>query len=147
MKQLRKNAAKRSIVLKSLKLFFEKHKKLRRLLSRISFVILVIIISYIAFLPNYNDLPEFTSLSDVLNHFFAFFVLSIFLDQGFSPKKRHAFLILFAYGFFIEAVQHFLPNRVFDLMDIAVDILGVVVYYFCLALMTSDGKNKQSTSA
>lgn len=106
-----------------------RHTKTLRQLSKICFVSLVIIISYIAFLPNYNDLPEFTSVSDVLNHFFAFFVLSIFLDQGFTPKIGQAFLLLFIYGFFIETVQHFLPNRVFDLMDIAVDMVGVCTYY------------------
>ncbi len=134
-KQLKKNAVRRSIVLSNLKRFVNSHTQRVRLFSKICFVSLVIIISYIAFLPNYDDLPEFTSISDVLNHFFAFFVLALFLDQGFLPKIRNAFLLLFVYGFFIEAVQHFLPNRVFDLMDIIVDMIGICAYYLGLSLL------------
>jgi len=129
MKQQRKSVVKRIIVLNSLRRLAFKHAKKLQLLGKICFIGLVLIISYIAFLPNYDKLPEFTSLSDVLNHFFAFFVLSIFLDLGFLPKVKQAFLLLFTYGFFIEAVQYFLPNRQFDLMDLGVDMFGVLVYY------------------
>lgn len=135
MKPLKKSTVKKSIVLNSLRAFINKHTKTLRLLSKLSFIFLVLVISYIAFLPNYDQLPEFTSVSDILNHFFAFFVLSVFLDQGFSPKLKTAFLILFIYGFFIEVVQHFLPNRVFDLMDILVDMIGFGVYYLGLSLL------------
>lgn len=128
MKRLKKNAVKRNIVLKSLKTFMNKHDRILRTGSKISFLALILIISYIAFLPNYNDLPKFTTISDVLNHFFAFFVLSIFLDYGFSPKFKCMLIILFIYGFFIESVQYFLPNRMFDFLDIAVDMLGVGAY-------------------
>lgn len=103
-------------------------------LFRLSFVSSILVISYIAFLPNYNDLPELTSLSDVLNHFAAFFVLSFFLDRGFSARIGSAFLILFIYGLFIEVVQYFLPNRCFDLLDVAVDMVGVVIYYALLRM-------------
>ncbi len=110
--------------------FLEKYYNKIRFLSRVIFVILIVSISYIAFLPNYDDLPDFTSLSDILNHFIAFFVLALFLDLGFLPKIRNAFIILVCYGLFIEIVQHFLPNRVFDLADVLVDISGVLFYYF-----------------
>ena len=106
-----------------------KHLTKIRFISKLSFVSLLCIISYIAFLPNYEKLPDFTSLSDILNHFLAFFVLALFLDIGFHVKVKIAFLVLFTYGFFIEFVQYFLPNRAFDLMDILVDIFGLSVYY------------------
>jgi len=102
--------------------------KLRRF-AKFSFIALVFIIAYIAFLPNYEALPEFTSLSDILNHFAAFLVLALFLDIGFQVKIRTAFLILMSYGLFIEVVQYFLPNRHFDLLDVLVDLTGCIVYY------------------
>ena len=110
--------------------FIHKHLLKIRLFSRIIFIFLITIISYIAFLPNYDNLPEFTSLSDILNHFMAFLILALFLDLGFSAKIKNAIFILVCYGFFIEVVQHYLPNRVFDLLDVLVDTLGVAFYYY-----------------
>lgn len=99
---------------------------------RLFFLLAMLIIACIAFLPNYDNLPELTSFSDILNHFAAFFVLSLLLERGFCLRMRFAFLILFAYGIFIEIVQHFLPNRCFDLLDLAVDMAGVLFYYSML---------------
>ena len=121
-----------------------KHITKLRFLSKIGFVSLILVISYIAFLPNYEKLPELTSFSDVLNHFFAFFVLAIFLDIGFQVKIKTAFLLLFSYGFFIEFVQYFLPNRNFDLLDILVDITGFVVYYSAKKMFFHDLKSSST---
>jgi len=112
--------------------FVHKHFAKIRLVSKVIFLFLVSIISYIAFLPNYDTLPELTSLSDILNHFIAFYVLALFLDFGFSPKNRYILLILCIYGLFIECIQCFLPNRSFDVLDLVVDLCGVIMY-----LMTS----------
>jgi len=108
--------------------FFQVHTKKLILFSRFSFFSLLLIISYIAFLPNYDALPSFTSLSDLFNHFIAFFVLAMFLDFAFSPTYKNIILSLCIYGLFIECVQYFLPNRVFDLLDIAVDFFGIIMY-------------------
>jgi len=135
MKPPKKNVVKRSIALNNYKQFFDKHTKRIRLFSKISFFSLLIIISYIAFLPNYDELPEFASLSDIFNHFIAFFVLSILLDQAYAPRCRHAFLMLLMYGLFIEIVQHFLPNRMFDLLDLVVDMIGVFVYFLSVNII------------
>jgi len=97
--------------------------------SKILFIFLVLIIAYIAFLPNYEKLPELVSISGIINHFVAFFVLSIFLDIGYKLNYKTAFLILFMYGFFIEFVQFFLPNRAFELLDLVVDSSGIIVFY------------------
>ena len=114
------------------------HSVKLKLFSRFSFFSLLIIIAYIAFLPNYEALPSFTSLSDVFNHFIAFFVLALFLDLAFSPRYKHTLLILFLYGLFIECVQYFLPNRAFDVLDLMVDFFGVAMY-----LMVKIGFNKK----
>ena len=134
MKQQRNSVEKKSIKKMTL---MSKHLTKLRLLSKISFVILLFIISYIAFLPNYEKLPELTSLSDVLNHFLAFFVLALFLDIGFQVKVDIAFSILFVYGLFIEFVQYFLPNRHFDLLDILVDLTGFIFYLIIKKLFFS----------
>ena len=99
-----------------------------KLFARVAFVVLAIVIAIIAFLPNYDALPEVMSISDVLNHFGAFFVLAALLDFGYSLSKTRQIGILFAYGFFIEAVQYFLPNRMFDLLDLVVDMVGVLAW-------------------
>ena len=103
--------------------------------ARVAFVVLAIVIAIIAFLPNYDALPEVVSISDVLNHFGAFFVLAVLLDYGFSPSKVRQIGILFAYGFFIEAVQYFLPNRMFDLLDLVVDMAGVLAWFGAKTLL------------
>ena len=100
--------------------------------SKVLLFLLLGIIAYIAFLPNYEKLPEFVSISGVINHFMAFLVLSFLLDNGFEINKKKAFLFLFIYGFFIEFVQYFLPNRAFELLDLLVDMSGVFVFYFLL---------------
>ena len=101
-----------------------------RFFSKFLFVLLIVIISAIAFLPNYDKLPEVVSISGVINHFVAFFVLAFFLDNAYQPTIKKALILLFAYGFFIEFVQYFLPNRCFELLDLVVDISGVLVFYF-----------------
>ncbi len=116
-----------------------------RLFSKFLFIVLLLIISSIAFLPNYDNLPEVVSVSGIINHFVAFLVLSFFLDNGYQLKIKNAFLVLFVYGFFIEAVQYFLPNRCFELLDLVVDMSGVVVFYVLKSRMKpifSSGKSR-----
>ncbi|HIC44806.1 MAG TPA: VanZ family protein [Sulfurimonas sp.] len=111
-----------------MKVFIQTHTYKIRSLFKMGFISLVVIISYIAFLPNYEALPEVASLSDNFNHLIAFFVLSLFLDLGFSPTSRSLVISLLMYGLFIESVQYFLPNRAFDLLDIVVDLSGIMGY-------------------
>jgi len=99
-------------------------------LSKVLFILLLLVISSIAFLPNYDKLPEVVSISGVLNHFVAFLVLAFFLDNGYKLSIKNAFVILFIYGAFIECVQYFLPNRCFELLDLVVDMSGVLFFYF-----------------
>ena len=98
-------------------------------IAKIIFITFAVVIAYIAFLPNYKELPDLVSISGVINHFVAFLVLAFFLDRGFSVSAKMAFILLFIYGFFIEAVQYFLPNRCFELLDLVVDMSGVLVFY------------------
>jgi len=108
------------------------------LLSKYIFVILLVIIATIAFLPNYDKLPEIVSISGIINHFVAFFVLAFFLDNGYNLKVKNAFLLLFIYGFFIEFVQYFLPNRCFELLDLVVDSSGILSFYVIKFFLTQN---------
>lgn len=107
------------------------------LFYRANLFVLLLIISYLAFLPNYDNLPQVVSISDVINHFAAFFTLSFFLYKGFNTTIVKLFLILSIYGLFIETVQYFLPNRVFSLEDIFVDLVGVIVFVILLKIKKS----------
>ncbi len=101
---------------------------LKQYLYNLSFLFTLIIITFISFLPDYDDLPEIASYSDYLNHFSAFFVLSFLIQKAYKLNTNQIFSYLFFYGCSIEIVQYFLPNRVFGLDDILVDVLGITIY-------------------
>ena len=99
-------------------------------LYRTIFIVLVLLISYLAFIPSYggSDLPYL----DKVFHFLAFFILMTFLDLSTTrPLEVHfgliACLFLFALG--IEIVQYNLPYRSAELFDLLADLLGMVVYF------------------
>ncbi|MES9834302.1 MAG: VanZ family protein [Candidatus Thiodiazotropha sp. LLP2] len=86
------------------------------------------VISYLAFTP--LDLPGVSSLNDKFSHLIAFFSLAFLADYSWpdSPWNQLKFFLLLGYGLFIEAVQAFLPYRLFSLFDLTADALGLIVY-------------------
>lgn len=70
-----------------------------------------------------------STFNDKFNHLIAFGVLSFLSHVAYqkSPWFRWA-VALFCYGLFIELVQYFLPYREFSLLDLATDLLGIVLY-------------------
>ncbi len=73
------------------------------------------------------------SISGVINHFLAFFVLFLLFKKAYpnlTCKKKILLLIL--YAIFIEIVQYFLPTRAAEFLDIVVDISGIFTAYFLL---------------
>jgi VanZ family protein len=92
------------------------------------FYTVLVIISVLAVLPDYDNLPELASFSDKLNHVAAFAVLFILFEPahpGLDTSKR--FFLLFFYALMIEIVQYFLPTRTADIYDIAADTAGILV--------------------
>ena len=86
-----------------------------------------------AFLPDYSGLPEVVSISGIINHFIAFFVLFLLFKYSYPNLTcKQRIYLLIAYAFFIEIVQYFLPTRVAELLDIVVDVLGIYTAYFLL---------------
>ena len=99
-------------------------------LYRTIFITLVLLISYLAFIPSSggSDVPYF----DKVVHFLAFFILMFFLDLSTTrPLEVHFGLIscLFLFALGIEIVQYNLPYRSAELFDFLADLLGMLVYF------------------
>jgi VanZ family protein len=80
-------------------------------------------------------MPPETSISlihlDKFLHFFAFLVLSVFLDLSSTEsliKKKMLISLLIAYALSIEVIQYFLPYRDAEFLDFLFDLLGILVY-------------------
>jgi VanZ family protein len=77
------------------------------------------------------------SVNDKLAHPTAFFVLA-FLTHASWPELKFSWrqiTPLLGYGLAIEIIQHFIPNRDFSLLDIAVDIVGIGLYMLLIPLI------------
>tara|TARA_B100001094_G_scaffold123194_1_gene118940 strand:+ start:1235 stop:1582 length:348 start_codon:yes stop_codon:yes gene_type:complete len=81
------------------------------------------------------SMPSETSISlihlDKFLHFFAFLVLSVFLDLSSTEsliKKKMLISLLIAYALSIEVIQYFLPYRDAEFLDFLFDLLGILVY-------------------
>ena len=107
----------------------------RTLLFRILLVILLGTISYLAFTPIHYPLLD--SVWDKLRHAAAFVALALAVDYSFPDRGYDAakVLPLIAYGVAIEIVQHFLPYRQFDLLDVIGDAIGLFTYGMSLPLI------------
>ena len=97
-------------------------------LSKISaafFFVFLIAIEYLALTPAQIKLIE--NSWDKANHFIAFVALYVTLHFGFCRLNLGAKVaILLGYGFQIEIMQSFVPNRYFSLLDIIADGIGIV---------------------
>jgi VanZ family protein len=110
-----------------------------RTLFRGALVGALIMITYLAFTP--LDIPVVASLNDKFSHVAAFLCLAFLSDFSWPDSKwnRAKFGLLACYGLFIEIVQNFLPHRLFSLLDLAADILGLALYALILpGLMRSN---------
>ncbi len=98
------------------------------LFFRCSFIITLIAVTYFAT----SETTEITvfSISDKLNHLFAFFVLAAQLDYSIpeSSFNRKKIIFLLFYGALIELIQYFLLYRTCSLADFFVDGVGILFY-------------------
>jgi len=102
----------------------------------------IVAIMLLAVLPDYDNLPELFSISDKLNHIAAFFVLALLAHLSrfrSGIKKQHIFLLI--YAFLIEIIQYFLPTREFSFLDIAADVIGLLLSIFAASLMRKKGES------
>ncbi len=99
-------------------------------LFRLALLINLLVISWLAFT---SDAPIIVPdmLSDKVNHFIAFFVLSYCIDRGF-PERRFLYfklMPLVAYGVAIELVQSRIPGRDISGLDLLADVAAIVLYW------------------
>lgn len=99
------------------------------MISKIAFFCTLIIISTLAFLPDYSGLPSIASFSDKLNHAAAFTVLLLLYRFAFIHTMQRILVSLLFYALFIETVQSFLPTRCASIEDIIADSVGIYLGY------------------
>jgi len=95
---------------------------------RLLLCISLVIITYLA--TTALEFAVVLSSYDKINHFAAFLVLALLLDFSFPNYRFNSVKIvsLIAYGLSLEIIQHFLPYRMFSLLDIGADITGLLAY-------------------
>ncbi len=99
-----------------------------KLLFKISFVLLLVVIEFLA--TTTHSIPVVHSIWDKAKHFSAFFVLYFVLSMAFVQLRvwyRMALLLFF--GIQIEIVQSFISGREASLLDVVADSLGIVAGY------------------
>jgi len=74
---------------------------------------------------------------DKINHIATFLVLALLVDFSFPNSRFNTvkIFLLIAYGFSLEALQYFLPHRMFSLLDIVADSLGLLAYGLLIPLI------------
>ena len=84
----------------------------------------------VAMLAPGGDSPPPFAHADKLVHVTAFLLLAFFADAGWPQLGfvRAKYLSLLAYGIGMECVQHFIPRRSFELLDILADASGLLLY-------------------
>ena len=99
------------------------------------YVLYVLIITYFSLTPIEHKITE--SIWDKAAHFNAYLFLVMFVRK---VHKRFNYLtcvvICCGYSFVIECIQYFMPDRMFDLLDMLANILGtlldMILYYLIM---------------
>ena len=96
------------------------------------YVLYVVNMTYFSLTPIEHKISE--NIWDKAAHFIAYLLLIIIIK---IVHKRFSYLtsviLCCSYSFVIECIQHFIPNRMFDILDILANVLGtalgVIIYY------------------
>lgn len=103
------------------------------------------IVFVLAMVPDYSNLPQAFSISDIINHMLAFFVLSFLLDHAYPLSRLSGKLVLLLlFGMLIEVVQYFIPYRHCSFPDWLVDASGVAFYFFVIRRLVRKYIKQQS---
>ena len=98
---------------------------------KVAFFIVVLLLMLTPVLPEkLKALFTFLDLTDKMEHFIAFFLLSFLLNRA-SSTITHRFRNMFAlsaFGLFIEVMQYFIPNRTTSLYDLLADMAGIFAF-------------------
>ncbi len=107
--------------------------------AQASFWLALLAGTWLALTPTPPDITPVLS-SDKVRHALAFALLLLFARKGWPqlPLWLGLFLPLLGYGVFIEILQHQMPPRTFEWLDITADGIGL----FCAALLPSSFLSK-----
>ena len=99
------------------------------------FALALAICTYFAFTPRHFPILE--HIYDKARHAAAFTVLAGLADLAFPRTRfgRDKIVWVLAYGVMIEVVQHFLPYRSAEVLDVVADTVGVVGYALLVPLL------------
>jgi len=99
---------------------------MKKRLYQIAFWSAITVIMALAVTPQGVKLAR--HMSDKLNHFAAFLVLSYLGDRAYEKPFVSIGICLVLFGLFIEAIQFFLPYRKFSPLDMLANICGILLY-------------------
>jgi len=108
--------------------------------SQILFFVLAVFVGIFIFYMSSISFEPSEKAFDIkpyIYHFGVFFMFSFFLFMSGRMKKEYLFvvvLISFVYALLDEVHQIYVPNRGFDIVDLGVDYLGVVVGFIFLLI-------------
>tara|TARA_Y100001970_G_C14174307_1_gene826046 strand:- start:43 stop:414 length:372 start_codon:yes stop_codon:yes gene_type:complete len=69
------------------------------------------------------------------NHFYTFFLLSIFGYFAYQNKKKKIFIYLFLISIILELFHLFIPNRSFQFSDLFGNMFGILIFLAILNLI------------
>lgn len=118
---------------------------------KVAFFIVVLLLMLTPVLPKeLKAFFTFLELTDKMEHFIAFFLLSFLLNRASSTitHRLRNVVALSTFGLFIEMMQHFIPNRSTSLYDLLADMAGIftfqVLFSIYLIIMKKINKRKIS---
>ena len=90
----------------------------------------LVIATWAALTPQPVALPPNLPLADKWAHLLTYIVLAFLVDASWPNRvfDRRKWLILLAYGLFIELCQSQIPGREFSLADLLANATGILIY-------------------
>lgn len=100
-----------------------------RFYFKVAFFITGVAVFYLAIMPSHS-LKIDLGLWDKLNHFLAFFTLSVLLNRSSSSyeKRFRNVMSLITFGIFIELSQAFTSYRSSSVYDLLADIIAIFTF-------------------
>jgi VanZ family protein len=95
---------------------------------RVLLTLALVVCTYFATTARHFTLVE--HFSDKVRHALAFSALALLADFSFPQSRFHSDKItaVMAYGILIEVMQHFLPWRTAEVLDVVADGVGLLTY-------------------
>ncbi|RUO40120.1 hypothetical protein CWE15_08220 [Aliidiomarina taiwanensis] len=98
--------------------------------ARLIFILTFAVVSF-ALLTQRPPKPSALSFehADKVAHFTVFFVLTLTMHLAFRPRVWTGLLLMLGYGVLVEVIQHQVPGRGAELLDVVADMAGATMFY------------------